>query len=382
MQAHNARDRSPLSPVHLGSRLVGVCLTWMLGACNCGSDPGHCNSDAECATGAHCQSHICVGNSSDAGSTDAGTPDAGPRSAACDAGSDCDGGFCVSGFCCATACNGVCQSCGLDGQCNQTPADDARCGTITCSTLSTQCRTFSDLITNRCQSFGVCKTVSTADCTSVVNAGTTTVCGGTAPCNAFCDGQGNCGAFPGAATHCGTQSATCNTGSCNGAGACALPGTSVSCAGAAPCDAKCDGAGNCGNFPGNTTACGASTNVCNTGVCNSAGACAVPVSGTACAGTAPCNAVCDGVGNCGAFPGGTTPCGAQTATCNIGACNGAGACGFPGTNVGCGTQPKCGGKCTGAQMCSGAGGNCFEHCDGAGSCLPCSLPGCCNNGDC
>ena len=56
------------------------------------------------------------------------------------------------------------------------PDDDVACGVVLCSTLSTTCRSFSDLTAHRCQSLGVCVTAVPAVCTEYLDAPPSTAC--------------------------------------------------------------------------------------------------------------------------------------------------------------------------------------------------------------
>jgi hypothetical protein len=104
----------------------------------------------------------------------------------------CDGGTqkCVNGqwaACSVTATTcGTCSSCGGNDACSVMPADDTRCGQISCP-ASDACKTYtaSSITTNRCKSLSACKTK--ADCPFTVSPLGTSC--GTA---AFCDAQGNC----------------------------------------------------------------------------------------------------------------------------------------------------------------------------------------------
>jgi hypothetical protein len=136
-----------------------------------------------------------------------------PDGAACSHGYQCARGSCADGVCCASACTAACHSCNLPGsvgtctlapdsadprhecvapsggspacagaclagqcafpglgtacdlcavcdgtgRCAATPIDDAACGVIPCSGLSTPCRMYGDLHGSRCAALGVCK---------------------------------------------------------------------------------------------------------------------------------------------------------------------------------------------------------------------------------
>ncbi len=74
---------------------------------------------------------------------------------------------CYSGQCMwpdvGTRC-GVCAACDGTGRCILTPADDERCGVISCKSLNTGCRTYDDLRGNRCEALGTCKTGNGTNC--------------------------------------------------------------------------------------------------------------------------------------------------------------------------------------------------------------------------
>jgi hypothetical protein len=102
----------------------------------------------------------------------------GTTGATCTESSGCLDGICTHGICCNTSCDGICQSCGVNG-CVETPASDDRCSSspVSCASLSTTCRTYSDLPANRCALFGQCAEGSTiADCTSYSDAPDGTAC--------------------------------------------------------------------------------------------------------------------------------------------------------------------------------------------------------------
>jgi hypothetical protein len=129
----------------------------------------------------------------------------------CALDSDCDSGHCADGVCCDRACSGcyacnlaghagtctvalgadphsnckgqnqgvcvgacdanakcvypgpekacdICKACNSQGGCNSLPSsgDDAKCGTVACGALSSECVTFADLTAMRCVSLGLC----------------------------------------------------------------------------------------------------------------------------------------------------------------------------------------------------------------------------------
>ena len=71
-------------------------------------------------------------------------------------GGQCDGkGGCEFPYL-GTNC-GTCKACDGTGTCNKSPLDDPACGTIDCDQLDTKCQDYSDLTSDRCDSFGMCK---------------------------------------------------------------------------------------------------------------------------------------------------------------------------------------------------------------------------------
>ncbi len=104
----------------------------------------------------------------------------------CKVPGDCPTLECWDGFCCDRHCMGKCVSCGMPGHegictpvsvCGRTsarharfaprataPADDERCGVISCKSMNTACRTYEDIRTNRCEGLALCKTGNLANC--------------------------------------------------------------------------------------------------------------------------------------------------------------------------------------------------------------------------
>jgi hypothetical protein len=106
----------------------------------------------------------------------------------CLAATACGLGFCTGGACCDTACDGICQACGVNG-CVETPQSDARCPamSVSCAALTTECRVFTDPPANRCVGFGECaSSASLAECTTYNNAADGTAC------TSACGGMGMC----------------------------------------------------------------------------------------------------------------------------------------------------------------------------------------------
>jgi len=156
--------------------------------------------------------------------------------ATCDAllgGSDCASGHCVDSVCCESACDGVCAQCGGDGKCNVMPADDAACGIIDCDLLDNlPCRNYSDITSNRCASFGSCKTANTTGtCTSYTDATAGTECGARY-CAAFVWMRQSCasGSCSGSATVADCNDGlTCTTDSCDSAAGCGHTNNAADC---------------------------------------------------------------------------------------------------------------------------------------------------------
>ena len=56
---------------------------------------------------------------------------------------------------------GTCKACDGTGQCASTPPDDNACGITDCDKLDTACKDYHDLLSNRCDSLGICKQSNT-----------------------------------------------------------------------------------------------------------------------------------------------------------------------------------------------------------------------------
>lgn len=262
-----------------------------------------CSADTECpggycapmATGATTRS--CAPKKSDGGT--------------CTADNQCTNGHCVGGICCQSACTTKCYACSKTA----TGQDD-----------------------------GLCKPVLAGG----ASQGMCTASGGECGQDGTCDGNGGC-RLAKQGTSCGTKAASCVAGNmsaaapvCNGAGACASPGSQA-----------------CGNFACNTT-----TGTCKQSPCTGDGDC---VSGTYCNGTA-CVAKKAPGGTCGSqheCANGTcsadghccdTACAGSCFTCASGTCTAK--TGNPQTNTVCNgacvdltSDPKNCGSC-GANSCS------------------------------
>ncbi len=115
---------------------------------------------------------------------------------ACTNGAACASGICEDGLCCAVSC-GLCLSCESTGtSCSVVPADDPDCGIIDCSGLDTDCRTYQDLSSARCEGSGDCKDANSPDCTLYDDSLPGTDCGSPSDTDCddpdTCDGSGTC----------------------------------------------------------------------------------------------------------------------------------------------------------------------------------------------
>ena len=265
-----------------------------------------------------------------------------------------------------TSC-GLCEHCDGSGGCTATPADDASCGTINCASLNTACATYTNLTSNRCKSFGTCKSANTTDCGIVTYGGTGVGCG---TCK-HCDGSGGC-VTAGAGTGCATCKTCDASGGCTqniGAGASSGGACATQAASTCGTTGNCDGSGGCQKWAA-ATACG----LCSQ--CNGSGACnQMPADDPAC-NTINCASLdttcrtytnlttnrCKALGTCKGAN--TTDCttfnnttsGTHCGTCQT--CDGAGSC----ANVADGTDPN--NDCPGSQIC--CAGACAHRADGGG----------------
>lgn len=133
---------------------------------NCAGGEGQCNGVGECV----------VADKLGLGQT-------------CSTADECGSGSCAftaSGgkVCCSSACEGTCQACGADGQCNKAPARDDACD-FSCPN-DTSCATYPDAPNNNCAGFGVCLSQVQFCSPSYLREGTT--CGASNEC----DGAGEC----------------------------------------------------------------------------------------------------------------------------------------------------------------------------------------------
>ncbi len=119
-----------------------------------------------------------------------------PNGSSCTTDAQCVSDICEDGICCAVSC-GLCLSCESSGTtCAVVPADDEDCGIIDCDSLSTECHTYQDLASDRCEGAGDCKDPNSNDCTLHNDTAPGTDCGSPNDTNCddpdSCDGSGNC----------------------------------------------------------------------------------------------------------------------------------------------------------------------------------------------
>lgn len=218
----------------------------------CQSGAGECDGEGECV----------VPNKKTLGDT-------------CASGDECGSGECAAradgvSICCDGACDGVCQACSSAGHCDEKPADDSACGVIDCPS-DTSCADYAtDVDSNRCASFGQCKTQASECSVDFTDSGTS--CG----TGKICDGSGTC-------ANCPTQT-----------------GASRICTPECPCDA---GEGGCSAH----TQCSAGL------VCVTGGAIKYGFSGNTCLPTHCDNDIID-AGETGVDCGGDCGCGATLDT--------------------------------------------------------------------
>ena len=355
-------------------------------------------------------------------------------------GSQCTSGVVADGVCCNKDCTG-CSACTKalngqsDGQCLPVPAGKA--GHNTCTASNTTCGTTglcdgsgkcqygasgtgcgstctgSTLIPKTCDGAGACVSGTSSSCAPYVCAATGDVCGGKKALGGSCSSDSDCDSakcednLAGTAkiccsancstcqgcnssgtgctkkntsapdSACGTTAASCQNGTCDNNGACAvttgaLCGAGPSCsAGVVTAAYGCNSSGQC--VPGGQT-------TCSTGACNSAetGCSTGKALGTSCsqgtecssgfcAGSVCCNRACNGaceqcsaasLGQCTYKTG--TQCLAATSCANAAVCSGSsGTCPSP--------TPKPSGTACGNMGCSGSTQS-GATCNGAGSC--------------
>lgn len=289
----------------------------------------------------------------------------------------CDGGTCASqpinvGVACDDADPCTLQDvCGSDGVCGG--------AAIACGSLDDACHA------------GVCEG---GTCVAVpANAGGS--CDDGDPCTVgdVCDASGGCAGGP---VNCSALDDVCRVGQCNANGAC----TSVPANAGGACD---DGdpcttgdACNAGTCVGAALDCSGYDGACHVGICDGAGGCVAVAAeaGGACDDLDPCTRgdVCGDDGTCAGTP---DTCDQLDSACTAGMCDESGGCVAVPTHVGggcddgdpCTTGDVCGadGSCGGAAVdCSELDGACqVGVCDGAGACVasPANLGGACDDGD-
>jgi len=302
---------------------TGVCQTTSLSQC----DPYVCGTGGTClmtcASTADCTSpNTCLANS-------CGKK---PIGATCGGATECNSGFCEQGVCCATACSGICRSCGLTGTIGTCASVAAgadpfnQCtdqGATSCGTDGT------------CDGGGACRKYATGTtCAASTCSGTTFTPART------CDGVGTCGTST--ATNCGAYQCG-TTGSCL-----------VTCTKDADCVAPnvCTG-GSCGKKPNGATC--TTTAECSSGFCEQ-GACCL----TACTGSCRSCSMTGTAGTCVLVPAGQDPLGqcadSGASTCGTdGACDGGGACRLYASGTTCVAASCTGSTFTPPRTCNGTG---------------------------
>ncbi len=278
-------------------------------ASNCAA-VGQCAATASCsnqdtASGTPCQN----GEGTCDGAGQCVVPDKLTLGQTCTSNEECGSDSCAAtangtSVCCNEACDGVCETCGADGFCDEAPADDARCQAITCA-ADTACADYpAALTTDRCSAFGQCVTEA-AHCVASY-ADTSTSCG----TGMFCDGAGTCAAAcSGGETWCSDSCANLMTDDLN-CGMCGkvCPGTSSCVSGSCECtgsgellcsssciDVESDvsNCGSCGNACSPPSEAGSSA-ICEDGKCGACGAYSQDCCGTSCGSGFVCAAgTCD-----------------------------------------------------------------------------------------
>ncbi|MFT3771836.1 MAG: kelch repeat-containing protein [Minicystis sp.] len=275
-------------------------------------------------------------------------------------GNECKSGFAADGVCCDGPCAGACSACTAA---KKGSGNDGACGAIKAGTdPDSECPS---------QAASTCGTSGTCDgagACALHPAGTLCAAGSCVGSTAIqprlCDGSGTC--VPGGAVSC--DPAGCAGGAC-------LSGctTDPDCVGSAYCNS-----GTCA--PQKPLGQPATTpNQCLSGIMADGVCCNVPCTGTCQA----CTALLKGGGAdgvCGAIKSGTDPdneCPSQaTSTCGTsGVCDGAGACAFHAAGTVCASASCQGNKLVQPSLCDGSG-----TCQPQGS-VSCN-PGVCAGGTC
>ncbi len=238
---------------------------------------------------------------------------------ACASGSSCGSGLCVDGVCCDALCDSTCKSCavkGSEGTCSNVPAGSAD------TSAKTTC-----MGTSACDGSGGCKKGNGQACTVPAD------CGSGQCVDGFCCDSA-----------CGETCKACNVSGFEGT--CSfVPAGKPDATGATACSGSkaCDGNGKCLKATGQICSSG---NQCGSDHCWDTRCCDVS-----------CDKVCRSCnlsqkeGTCSFILQGDDPdndCIGKHALCG-GACDGKGACEFPGLGTNCGTCKACDGtgNCTG-----------------------------------
>ncbi len=259
---------------------------------------GECVSMADCevndaASGTPCQD----GEGACDGAGQCVVPDKLVLGEACSTDDECGSDSCAEAVgggrvCCSEVCDGLCEACGSDGFCDEVPADDARCPTLTCAQDSVCADYPAPLRSNRCGGLGQCVTEGAHCVGSFANSSTS--CGS----GMFCDGMGACeDACSGGDTWCTNECVDLTTDSQN-CGSCGntCPGTSSCVSGSCEClgqgellcsnacvdaDDDVSNCGMCGRTCEPSSEPGSSA-VCNAGSCDVCGAYGEDCCGTSC----------------------------------------------------------------------------------------------------
>jgi len=302
---------------------TGTCQTTSLSTCNpyvCGTG-GACRTT--CATNADCTSpNTCIN----------GSCGKKPIGATCGAAAECDSTFCEQGVCCATACVGICRSCGLTGTVG------------TCASVVAGADPFNqctDQGGNTCGNDGTCDGGGACRRYAIGTTCAASTCSGTTFTPArTCDGAGTCGTST--ATNCGAYR-------CGTTGACLITcGADADCVAPNVCNA-----GSCGkrtNGASCTTAAECASGFCEQGTC-----CL-----TACTGACRSCGLAAALGACTLVPAGDDPLGqcatSDPSTCgNDGACDGGGGCRMYASGTVCVQQSCAGSTYTPPRTCNGTG---------------------------
>ncbi len=369
-----------------------------------------CGGDEDCCGGYYCEQGQCK-SKGDQGQT-------------CMGDDECTTGFCVDGYCCDTACDGLCESCDMDGlqgtcsfhtnntdpenscltcevcngsgacvpaaagtdpandcvqQAASTCANDGLCdGASACrlweagtSCTDKVCSDYTLFKADQCSGDGVCNDAGTTSCCPFKCNGAGNACresctsNGQCCSDAYCDGTNTCVPKLDNGTACDGPS-ECLSGFCVDGFCCNVS-----------CDGECQGCdvggalGTCTNYANNDDVeleCG----LCRT--CNGAGACKVVASGQDPKGdcdqqsqdSCGYDGSCNGSGGCAYWPN-TAQC--EEATCGGSTyypadfCSGTGAC------VEIGSESCCPYQCNGAG--NACRNSCAEHseCCGTSYCL-------------